>query len=112
MLSVEQSIQGVIVIEGLIFPEGGSVTAIIRQLYFAGKMLKVGATKMTLSPLLVKLCLILKMLENGPREWFAQWQYYLFGNRLSGEICRFMFTPELVCFALLWASSAVEGVCD
>ena len=112
MFSVEQSIQGVIVIEGLIFPEGGSVTAIIRQLYFAGKMLKVGATKMTLSPLLVKLCLILKMLENGPREWFAQWQYYLFGNRLSGEICRFMFTPELVCFALLWASSAVEGVCD
>ena len=47
MFSVEQSIQGVIVIEGLIFPEGGSVTAIIRQLYSAGKMLKVGAKKMT-----------------------------------------------------------------
>ena len=48
MFSVEQSIQGVIVIEGLIFPEGGSVTAIIRQLYSAGKMLRVGATKITL----------------------------------------------------------------
>ena len=112
MFSVEQSIQGVIVIEGLIFPEGGSVTAIIRQLYFAGKMLKVGATKMTLSPLLVKFCLVLKMLEHGPREWFVQCQCFLFGNRLSGVICPFMFTPELVCFALLWASSAVEGVCD
>ena len=47
MLSDEQSIQGVIVIEGLIFPEGGSVTAIFRQLFSAGKMLKVGAKKMT-----------------------------------------------------------------
>ena len=112
MFSAEQSIQGVIVIEGLIFPEGGSVTAIICQLYSAGKMLKVGATKITLSPLLVKLCLVLKMLVHGPREWFAQWQCFLFRNRLSGDICPFMFTPELVCFALLWAPSAVEGVCD
>ena len=47
MLSAEQSTQGVIVIEGLIFPEGGSVKAIIRQLFSAGKMLKVGATKIT-----------------------------------------------------------------
>ena len=45
--SVEQSIQGVIVIDGLIFPEGGSVTAIIRELFSAGKMLIVGAKKMT-----------------------------------------------------------------
>ena len=48
MFSAEQSIQGVIVIEGLMFPEGGSVTAIIRQLFSAGKILKVVGTKITL----------------------------------------------------------------
>jgi len=101
MMSVEQSIQGVIVIEGLIFPEGGSVTAIIRQLFSAGMMLKVGSTNINLSPHLEKLCVVLKMLVHGPREWFAQWQCILFGNRSSGEICPFTFTPELVCFALL-----------
>ena len=68
MFSVEQSIQGVIVIEGLIFPEGGSVTAIIRRLFSDGEIRIVGVTKIVLIPLLVKLCLVLKMLVHGPRE--------------------------------------------
>ena len=101
MFSVEQSIQGVIVIEGLIFPEGGSVTAIIRQLYFAGKMLKVGATKMTLSPLLVKLCLVLKMLEHGPREWFVQCQCFFWEQVIWCDLPIYVYTrASVLCFTL------------
>ena len=83
MFSVEQSIQGVIVIEGLIFPEGGSVTAIIRQLYSAGKVLRVGATKITL--------------RRGPRETLPMSQDAgRWSKRMICSMAMFFFWEQVI----------------